>query len=103
MTKMSLIPQGNEEKLEDTERYVLGMAGSYNIQYYDDRDRFELHYGKPAERFNVPRNASTERALSSVAMYDVIIHKVMTPAKSSSNMAGLQTGSFSRLRYVFTV
>ena len=76
------------------------MAGSYNIQYYDDRDRFEMHYGKPAVRYNVPKNSETEKASASVAMYDVIIHKVMTPAKSTNNLASLQSpfGSLSKLR-----
>lgn len=88
--------------MEDCERYLTGMAGSYNIQYYDDRDRFELHYGKPAVRYNVPRNDNNEKATASVAMYDVIIHKVMTPAKSTTNLASLQSplNTFSKLRWV---
>lgn len=89
--------------LEDSERYVLGMTGSYNIQYYEDKDRFELHFGKPSVRYDVPKGSSTSIANSSIAMYDVIIHKVMTPCKSTSNLPSLETSSrnnVSSIRYV---
>ena len=77
------------------------MTGSYNIQYYEDKDRFELHFGKPSVRYDVPKGASTDNACNSIAMYDVIIHKVMTPSKSVDNLSSLNaasTNSFSKLR-----
>ena len=77
------------------------MTGSYNLQYYEDKDRFELHFGKPSVRHDVPKGVSADNASNSIAMYDVIIHKVMTPSKSVDNLASLNASSnnsFSKLR-----
>ena len=65
------------------------MAGSFNIQYYDDSDRFELMFGKPAIRHDVPKDQDPTPSSCSISMYDVIIHKVMTPAKSTTNLPSL--------------
>lgn len=79
--------------LYDSERYVLGMTGSYNMQYYHDMDRFELHFGKPSVRHNVPKGVDVAQAVGSISMYDVIIHKVMTPCKSTSHLPSLYGAS----------
>lgn len=76
------------------------MAGSFNLQYYDDNDRFELMFGKPAVRYNKRKGQDITGAASSISMYDVIIHKVMTPVKSTSSIPSLVNANrFSKLRY----
>jgi len=65
------------------------MAGAYTLPSHGEKDRFELHFGKPAIRHAVPADTRKSKATSSIAMYDVIIHKVMSPCKSAGNLPAL--------------
>lgn len=61
------------------------MTGARQKTFYQDNDRFELYFGKPNVRLGVP-HSSDEPANTRIQLYDVIIHKVITPTKKAPGL-----------------
>ncbi|KAF6033433.1 hypothetical protein EB796_008259 [Bugula neritina] len=58
----------NEGELDAAEKYILEMAGAYTLPSHGEKDRFELHFGKPAIRHAVPADTRKSKATSSIAI-----------------------------------